>query len=214
LFVRNYGQAMSRDRAGWAHRKEPMNTLRNTLRTASFVLAFACATVAVFTMANRIALDGGEAVHAQAVAPSPWTAAGSTGVVDESSVGRYSFTNASAGFLGGIASINPLELRYNVTNTYDNNSNPAAPGWTTLELGAQAPGGSVVGAFLYKVNLCTGAQTLLCSTRVNQAAAGTCTKCSFAAGSIDFNKAVYYVRATISRTTPNEIPILHTLRVY
>jgi len=110
--------------------------------------------------------------------------------------------------------VSPLEFRYNVTNTYDNNANPNAPGWTTLELGAQAPAASSVAAYLYRVNPCTGAQTLLCATKVTGVASGTCNKCSFAAGSVDFTNSLYYVRAVISRTTPNELPLLHTLRVY
>lgn len=184
------------------------------LRAATLALAAACALVAVFTFANRLYLDDPLPVHAQAPILVPWTAVGATGAVDEGSLSRFAFTNASAGYLSTTASVDLLEFRFNVTNTFDNNASPAAPGWTTLELGAQAPATSVVAATLYKVNPCTGAQAVVCSTRVTNSSAGTCKACTFAAGTINFATTLYYVRVTVDRNTPSELPLLHTLRIF
>lgn len=145
----------------------------------------------------------------------PWTAVGSTGAVDESSLPYFAFTNASAGYKLS-PWVNQLEFRYNVTNTFDNNANPNRPGWTTLELGAQAPGTSTVEATLYRVNRCTGQQTALCPVRVAQAYTGTCKTCTVptALGPVDFGTYLYYVRVALDRNSPGEQPWVHTLRVY
>jgi hypothetical protein len=145
--------------------------------------------------------------------PRPWTAVGSSGSVDESALQYFAFTNASAGFRP-TAWINPLEFRYNVTNTFDNNANPNLPGWTRLELGATAPATSTVDATLYRVYRCTGAQSVVCQVRVAQTDAGTCRYCTFPAGSIDFGNYLYYVRVAVDRNTVTENPQVHTLRIY
>jgi hypothetical protein len=147
------------------------------------------------------------------IVPHPWTAVGSSGTVDETALPYFGFTNASAGFKP-TAWINPLEFRYNVTNTFDNNANPNMPGWTRLELGATAPATSTVDAALYRVYRCTGAQSIVCQVRVAQTDAGICRYCTFPAGSVDFGNYLYYVRVAVDRNTAAENPQVHTLRIY
>ena len=188
------------------------DVMHKFFRTATLALAVVGAVAAVVAFANRMS-DGVIPAHAQAVPPAVWTAVGSTGAVDEGSLGRFAFTNASAGYLPATASVDPLEFRYNVTNTFDNNANPNIPGWTALQLGAVAPGNSLVTAQLYRVDPCTGAQTVICQTRVAGTAGGTCTKCTFAANAVDFGLANYYVRVVVDRSVLAENPLLHTLRI-
>ncbi|HZT32137.1 MAG TPA: hypothetical protein VFA33_19770 [Bryobacteraceae bacterium] len=154
-----------------------------------------------------------EPVSAQGVIV-PWTAVGASGTVDEGSIAAFGFTNASAGY-AAIAALSPLEFRYNVTNTFDNSTlGPNIPGWTTLELGAQAPGASSVTAALFRVARCTGKRTLICSVRIVQATTGVCKVCTFANTAVNFTADLFYVDATVARSTPSEQPFLHTLRIF
>jgi hypothetical protein len=160
-------------------------------------------------------------VAAQVAAPpSPWTAVGASGTVDESSIPFFGFTNASAGY-GPNASVAPLEYRYNVVNVHHFVSAAGAipsvtmPGWTTLEFGAQAPATSIAQAYLYRVNRCTGQQALICWVgHANQPAPGNCRTCQFPNATFNFTSYLYYVRVILDRNTPNELPMAHTLRIY
>jgi hypothetical protein len=151
---------------------------------------------------------------------APWTAIGASGTVDETSIPMFGFTNASA-LYGPNASVAPLEFRYNVVNTMHFLSTTGGiptvtqPGWTTLEFGAQAPGTSVADAYLYRVDRCTGQQSLICWVRhVEQPAPGSCKVCQFPNTTFNFTSFLYYVRVILDRNTPNEIPAAHTLRIY
>jgi hypothetical protein len=146
--------------------------------------------------------------------PSAWTAVGSTGVVDESGLSTFGLTGPGAGYRAGIASVAPIEFRYNVVNTNHAGANAAVPPWTTLELGAVAPGTSVVDATLYRVNRCTGYQSVLCQTRIASTSAGTCRLCTVPAGSFNFTSYLYYVRVAVDRNAANETPRVNTLRIY
>jgi hypothetical protein len=163
-------------------------------------------------------------VAAQVIAPiliAPWTAIGASGTVDETSIPFFGFTNASAGYKP-TASVAPLEFRYNVVNTQHAINSVGAgipsitqPGWTTLEFGAQAPATSTAEAFLYRVNRCTGQQTLICQVRhTDQAAPGTCKTCQFPNTTFNFASYLYYVRVGLDRNTTGELPAAHTLRIY
>lgn len=149
----------------------------------------------------------------------PWTALASTGAVDEISIPHFIFgigigaTPSAFGFNPASASLR-LQARYNVTNTYDNNANPNVPGWTTLELGAEAPGTSTVTAFLYRIERCSAKFTTLCSVTVTNQAAPGCKVCSFPAGSVDFTQFLYLVDVRITRPNAQTRPYAHTLRIY
>lgn len=180
------------------------------LRLATLALATAGIVAALFLLAPRIGFDP---YPAGAASPVPWTAVGSTGAVDEQSTARFGFTNAGAGYSAATSSLDPLEFRYNVTNTFDNNSTPNIPLWTSMVVGGVAPGNSYVRAQFYKVDPCTGAQTLICQASVAGVTSGTCVKCTFANNIVDFSNYVYYVRVLVDRSTVNEIPWLYSLRV-
>jgi hypothetical protein len=159
-------------------------------------------------------------VAAQTAGFAAWTAIGASGTVDELSIPTFGFTGPSAGYRP-TASLQPLEFRYNVVNTHHQVAAGAAipsigmPGWTTREFGAQAPGNSVAEAYLYRVNRCTGQQVLFCQVRhSNQPAPGACRPCYFANNWFNFASYLYYVRVVLYRTTPNDQPMVHTLRIY
>ena len=146
------------------------------------------------------------------VIPGPWTAVGSTGVVDETSLGLYGTSGPNLGFRG--ANGNLIVARYNVTNTYDNNPIPTAPGWTKLELGSTTPGNSVVTARLWQVDPCTGQQVQLCqATNNTDNAIPHCVTCTFAVP-IDFALFVYYVEVDIQRPNGMVAPSMFALRIF
>jgi hypothetical protein len=159
-------------------------------------------------------------VEAQGTPVAPWTAIGASAAVDESSLFRFAFTNASAGY-GANASVAPLEFRYNITNVEHtvspNGGIPTltSPGWTTLEFGAQAPATSIATAYFYRVNRCTGQQTLICLIQhTNTPAPGMCRVCQFPNTTVDFGNYLYYIRVVLDRNTASELPMAHTLRLY
>lgn len=150
----------------------------------------------------------------QAAPMPPWTAIGSTGVVDEAAENIYAFGTTNLTYLGANAGA-PVVARYNVTNTFDNGPNPNVPGWTTLEAGSTAPGGSTVTARLFRVNPCTGTQSLICPA-INAGGGGPgCKVCTFPPNTIDFSQTLYYVEVTLTRSSSTVAPpSLWTLRIY
>jgi hypothetical protein len=145
---------------------------------------------------------------------SPWTSVASTGAIDEGDLGIYAFTDARVSYLPGSASLNPLDIRYNVVNTFDNNANPATPLWNTLELGSSAPAGSVVTATLYRVRPCDGFQEIIC-VATNNGGGTNCRTCQIAAANqLNFAQYLYYIRVTLSRNTAGVNPMASTLRLY
>jgi hypothetical protein len=184
----------------------------------------ATAMVVLLGLALRTVLDDWTdplPVAAQAgVPPAPWTAIGASGTVDELSIPTFAFTNASA-LYGPNGSVAPLEFRYNVVNTQHMVSAAGGipsitqPGWTTLEFGGQAPATSTADAYLYRVNRCTGQQTLICWVRhADTPAPGNCRVCQFPNTTFNFTSYLYYVRVVLDRNTPGELPAAHTLRIY
>jgi len=147
--------------------------------------------------------------------PVPWTAVASTGAVDDDSLGRYEAMGTSITYRSTSQSLDPITVRYNVT---DLSLNQPIPGWTHLELGSAVPGaGSFVSATLFQVDRCTGEQQEICTTTndgINQV--GICTTCQFPANAIDFSLApgnLYYVRVTLDRADQPNPPSVYTLRL-
>ena len=154
----------------------------------------------------------GAPAAAMQIPPRPWTALGSTGAVDESSINLFATVSTEIGFRPGVAG-NTLVARYNVTNTFDNNANPNVPGWTRLEMGSNAPANVIISAKLFKVSACAPAQTLVCEAR-NRSNDFPCARCTFAPASVDFSNSLYYVEVTIDRTgAPAALPRMFTLRL-
>lgn len=145
--------------------------------------------------------------------PRPWTAVGSTGAVDEDSLNIFAFGTTDLLFkAGGQGSV--LVARYNVTNTFDNNANPNKPGWTTFEMGSQAPINTTVEGRLFTIKACGMAPVLICTAR-NHSNDHPCAKCEFNSSTIDFTSSLYYVEVKMDRSAAmNTKPKLFTLRVF
>lgn len=154
-------------------------------------------------------------VRAAQVPPVPWTTVASTGAVDEQSLNRYQTVGPSITYRSTSLSLDPITIRYNVTNP---SLNQAIPGWTQLELGSAVPAaGGVVSATLVRVDPCTGQQQEICTvTNEGINPMGVCKICQFPANAINFSSAVgflYYVRVVLDRADQPNPPSVHTLRL-
>lgn len=148
------------------------------------------------------------AMPALAASP-PWTAAGTTAVIDESSVPLYALTPPYIGF-SPAAGIGVITSYFNVTDT----SASAIPGWSYLEISYfdNSPQ-SQVSATLFQLNKCTGAVTALCTVTSPDAAQTTCWRCNFTQP-IDFNLNDYYVTVNIYRSNTALNPRLYGVRIF
>ncbi|HLL72049.1 MAG TPA: hypothetical protein VK363_11480 [Pyrinomonadaceae bacterium] len=143
---------------------------------------------------------------------SPWTAVGSTGVIDEASANFHAFGSADIGFRAGSPGT-LITARYNVTNTFDNNSDPNFPGWTTLEMGSNAPINTIIEARLFRIKTCDFTPELLCIAR-NRSNDFPCARCSIQTP-IDFTSNLYYVEVVLDRTSATtSFPRMFTLRLF
>lgn len=139
----------------------------------------------------------------------PWTAAGTTAVVDEGSVSLYALTPPYIGF--NSTGLGVITAYFNVTDT----SATGLPGWTTLQLSYfdnAAP--SQVTAALYRVDKCDGSILQLCLITSSDFSTNTCKTCSFAGSVIDFNRYEYYIHATLYRSSTALDPKLIALRLF
>jgi hypothetical protein len=152
-----------------------------------------------------------EPVPFQAVR-SPWTAVGSTGVIDEASANFHAFGSADIGFRAGSPGT-LITARYNVTNTFDNNADPNFPGWTTLEMGSNAPINTMIEARLFRIKTCDTTPQLLCIAR-NRSNDFPCARCTIPLP-IDFTSNLYYVEVVLDRTAATtSFPRMFTLRLF
>ncbi len=143
---------------------------------------------------------------------SPWTAVGSTGVIDETSANAHAFGSADIGFRAG-SPATLLVARYNVTNTFDNNPDPNFPGWTTLEMGSNTPINTMIEARLFRIRTCDTTPELLCIAR-NRSNDFPCARCTIPAP-IDFTSNLYYVEVVLDRVAaPGAFPRMFTLRLF
>lgn len=143
-----------------------------------------------------------------AAATIPWTAAGTTAIIDESSVPLYALNPPYISFNG--SGVGQITAYFNVTDT----SGTSMPGWTTLQLSYfdnAAP--SQVTAKLYQVDKCDGTQIQLCFVAGFDSATNTCNSCSFTQF-IDFNRYEYYILATLYRASTALDPKLFALRLF
>jgi len=152
-----------------------------------------------------------------AFAAHDWTAVASTGAIDNTSLGFFAFSGPTLTYLTGSNVLSPVIARYNVTNTFDNNSNPDMPAWTTLEFGYSAPAGLPAGAMsatLFQVEPCSGSQTTICTVNSAAGPANTCGTCTFNSTTFDFAHHLYYVEVILTRPAPNLLPAAKTLRIF
>ena len=187
---------------------------RNNLQKRGNKIRFAllCATLfAALVTALLVGQVPASPVPAAQTLPKPWTAVGSTGVVDEASFKNFAFGTTDIGFAAS-ATGTVVVARYNVTNTFDNNANPNKPGWTTLEMGSNAPLNTIIEARLFQVKTCDQQQTLICTAR-NRSNDKPCAKCTIQ-GTVDFTNNLYYVEVTLNRNSlNNQPPRMFTLRL-
>jgi hypothetical protein len=145
-------------------------------------------------------------------AQQAWTSTGSTGTVDETSLGIYATNLASIGFTAGPTG--SIQARYNVTNAFGGGFTDTPP-WNTLEMTYfDNSVSSGVAATLFQVSRCTGTVTALCTVGSVDSAANTCRTCNFAAGSINFAVNSYWVELRMSRSVNTVNPQLIALRIF
>lgn len=144
--------------------------------------------------------------------PRPWTAVGSTGVVDEAALNLFAMGTAELTFRPGVQG-NLIVARYNVTNTFDNNANPNRPGWTTLEMGSFAPINTVVEARLFRISACNTTPVLLCLAS-NPSNSAPCARCTLNTP-IDFANDLFFIEVRLNRGgQPAALPRITTLRLF
>ena len=142
-----------------------------------------------------------------------WSAVGSSGNIDEMSLGAFAVNNSNLGLTPGF--VGSVVARYNVTNTYGGGITDAPP-WSTLQMTYfDNAAGSNVAATLFRVNACTGAIAVVCSI-LNSVdnAANTCQTCVIPAGAINFATSLYYVEVKVSRNAAALNPQLIGLRIF
>ncbi|HYU34111.1 MAG TPA: hypothetical protein VEW48_18300 [Thermoanaerobaculia bacterium] len=147
------------------------------------------------------------AMPALALTP-PWTAAGTTAVIDESSVPLYALTPPYLGY--NATSVGLITAYFNVTDT----TATAFPAWNTLELSYfdnALP--SQVAATLFRLDKCNGTAVALCTVTSVDASTTTCNRCRFTQ-LIDFTLYDYYIAATLYRNNNTVSPKLYGLRLF
>lgn len=141
-----------------------------------------------------------------------WTSVGSTGTIDRASLGLYATSSATLGFAP--APTGTVVARYNVTNAFGGGFTDTPP-WNIFEMTYfDNSASSGVSAVLYEVDRCTGIITVVCGMNSSDAAANTCTRCTFATGTINFATSNYVVEVRVSRTTNAVNPQLIALRIF
>ncbi len=137
----------------------------------------------------------------------PWTAAGTTAVIDESSTTQYALTPPYLGF--NATGVGVITAYFNVTDT----SATAFPGWNTLTLSYfDNASPSQVSATLYRLDKCDGTTLQLCFVASPDSPVNTCNSCTFTQG-IDFTRYEYYIVAQLYRATNALQPKLFSLRL-
>jgi hypothetical protein len=140
-----------------------------------------------------------------------WTAVGSTGSIDEASLGIYAVGTTNlfhqTGATGTIVS------RFNVTNTFGGGLTDTPP-WTTLEMTYfDIDPASTVSATLFRVNRCSNVATPLCTVTSIDNNLATCATCTFPAG-LNFGANNYVVEVRVTRTATNTSAQLFGLRIF
>lgn len=148
------------------------------------------------------------AVPALGASP-PWTAAGTTAVIDESSVSLYALTPPFLGF-SAAPSTGVISAYFNVTDT----SATSFPTWNTLEISAfDNHPQSQVSATLFRLDKCNGTVTAVCTAISSDNTAVTCSRCTINTP-LDFTLYDYYIAVSIYRSNSSLTPRLYGLRLY
>ena len=141
-------------------------------------------------------------------ASPPWTAVGTTAVIDESSVSLYALTPPVIGF-SAAPNIGVINAYFNVTDT----SATGSPTWDTLEISAfDNNPQSQVSATLFRLDKCNGTVTAICTAISADSAAVSCARCAI--NSLDFALYDYYITVSIYRSNSALTPRLYGVRLY
>lgn len=139
----------------------------------------------------------------------PWTAAGTTAVIDESSVSLYALTPPYIGFAPA-AGIGVISAYFNVTDT----TATAAPSWDLLEISYfDNNPQSQVSATLFRLDRCNGTVTAICTATSVDSATTTCARCNIGSP-FDFMLYDYYVTVSIYRSSTALAPKLYGVRLF
>ncbi|HKH50127.1 MAG TPA: hypothetical protein VKM72_36205 [Thermoanaerobaculia bacterium] len=159
-----------------------------------------CAVLALFLATLPLAAQSGA-----------WTAVGSTGSIDEASLGSYAVGTTNLLFQAG--AVGTIVSRFNVTNTYGGGITDTPP-WTTLELTYfDIDPASTVSATLFRVNRCSNVASVVCGVASVDSTSVTCVTCTFPSG-LNFGTNNYVVEVKVSRTATNVAPQLFGLRIF
>jgi hypothetical protein len=153
-------------------------------------------------------------VSISAAQASPWTSAGSAGMVDEVDVAVYETSGALVRIAASAPVPASLVIRYNVV---------AVPGLSLGDVGAELTArfrdngtGARVVATLKEVSFETGATTTLLTVDSNDATPSidlesrTVSSCLF---ELDFGSNAYFIEAVLSKSAGAVTPALQLLRV-
>lgn len=149
------------------------------------------------------------AMPALAASP-PWSAVGTTAVIDETSVPLYELNPPYIHFSAG--SVGVIYAYFNVTDT--SGAGTGVTTWNTLQISYfdnAAP--SQVSATLYQLDKCNGTVTPLCQVIGPDVTANTCKECTFS-NVIDFNRYDYWVTAVLYRSSSALDPKLFGVRIF
>lgn len=149
------------------------------------------------------------AMPALAASP-PWTAVGTTVVIEDSSVPLYDLNPPYLHFKPNAVGV--IYGYFNVTDTSGDGTGKTT--WNTLQISYFDNSiQSQVSATLYQLDKCDGTVKTLCTVTSVDNAANVCRECTFT-DSIDFNRYHYWVTAVLYRSSPNIDPKLFAVRVY
>jgi len=140
-----------------------------------------------------------------------WTAVGSTGAVEDTSLANYFAGGSSLAFRSGATGT--VAAGYNVTNPLTSGS----PAWTTLELTARNAGGSpatFANATLYRVPRTGSSASGLCTLAAPATGATSTTTCTFSSTLVDFANYNYFVRVILGRDSTASTQAAFGIRVY
>ena len=142
-----------------------------------------------------------------------WSAVGSSGDIDEASLGLFNVNLASLQHQP--AATGSVVARYNVTNTFGGGLTDTPP-WTTLEMTYfDSAAASSVSATLFQVDRCTGNVTFLCGVGSVDATAPSCVSCNIPAGTtMNFGASLYFVEVRVFRNVNTVFPQLIGLRIF
>lgn len=149
------------------------------------------------------------AMPALAASP-PWTAVGTTAVIDETSVPLYELNPPYIHFKAGAVGV--INAYFNVTDT--SGAGTGVTTWNTLQISYfdnAAP--SQVSATLYQLDKCNGTVTPLCTVIGPDVTANSCKECTFS-NVIDFNRYDYWVTAVLYRSSSALDPKLFGVRIF